>query len=280
MKKLNKLDVDNEDIFEIIAKSKYRIHSELLLSNKSKITDRYREYINHIGTDSLYDISASEIDSDLEMSLLSCYESQTKVTSNYLLDIKNNVYSQILDYCPYCNYFSSNSIEHYLPQDDFPEFVIFSDNLVPACTNCNSKKKDYWKDQESRGIIHFYFDNLPNERYLFCDYDYNQSSIIKFTFKLDFPQNIVNKVKIIIEKHFLRLELLELYRKKSNSFFTELKEDIEIYRNKLDIDDITDILKEKLNNFEYRFGVNYWKYSLLDKIINSNEIIEKIYVSN
>lgn len=42
-----------------------------------------------------------------------------------------------LEECPYCgNPFSPDTLDHFLPKDEWPEFSIFPNNLVPQCRGC------------------------------------------------------------------------------------------------------------------------------------------------
>ncbi|ANH31784.1 hypothetical protein [Ralstonia pseudosolanacearum] len=42
-----------------------------------------------------------------------------------------------LDECPYCGYpLPPKTLDHFLPKEDWPEYAIFSNNLVPQCNDC------------------------------------------------------------------------------------------------------------------------------------------------
>lgn len=42
-----------------------------------------------------------------------------------------------LDECPYCGYpLPPRTLDHFLPKEDWPEYAIFSNNLVPQCRGC------------------------------------------------------------------------------------------------------------------------------------------------
>ncbi|MEE5154825.1 hypothetical protein V2J87_26115 [Pseudomonas alliivorans] len=42
-----------------------------------------------------------------------------------------------LDECPYCGYPSPpETLDHFIPKEKWPEFAIFSNNLVPQCRDC------------------------------------------------------------------------------------------------------------------------------------------------
>lgn len=45
-----------------------------------------------------------------------------------------------LSHCPLCGSHHPSQLEHYLPKAHYPEFTIFSWNLVPTCAICNPKR--------------------------------------------------------------------------------------------------------------------------------------------
>jgi hypothetical protein len=69
--------------------------------------------------------------------------------------------------CPVCGATGNGTLDHYLPKGKYPEFSFYSKNLVPACFNCNTQRRE-----KLRGLaadqrpIHPYFDALPEERML------------------------------------------------------------------------------------------------------------------
>lgn len=62
--------------------------------------------------------------------------------------------------CPMCGSQCSRSLDHALPRRIFPEFSILRENLVPACTSCNSVQKGtiYRGKKEPERFIHPYYD--------------------------------------------------------------------------------------------------------------------------
>ncbi len=68
--------------------------------------------------------------------------------------------------CPMCGSMHSGTLDHYLPQKQFPIFSVFSKNLVPAC-NCNNKRKaTLLGDKSGERVLHPYFDECLSERLL------------------------------------------------------------------------------------------------------------------
>ncbi|MBY5523567.1 HNH endonuclease [Rhizobium leguminosarum] len=66
--------------------------------------------------------------------------------------------------CPMCGSPMTGSLDHYLPKEVYPEFSIYSKNLVPACPACNSGTKGltYHGKEPSERFLHPYFDKMAS----------------------------------------------------------------------------------------------------------------------
>ncbi|WP_147445675.1 HNH endonuclease [Corallococcus aberystwythensis] len=104
-------------------------------------------------------VNPSAFQSDISSELKDLYSSRRK--GGYIKRIRE---SSPDGNCPLCGSLGAGTVDHYLPKDEFPEFSIFSLNLVPACTFCNSaeKGKIFRGDSAPARIIHPYFDTLAN----------------------------------------------------------------------------------------------------------------------
>jgi len=61
--------------------------------------------------------------------------------------------------CPMCGSLGGRSLDHALPRKRFPEFAILRENLVPACTMCNSDEKGgTYRGRRPERFIHPYYD--------------------------------------------------------------------------------------------------------------------------
>lgn len=66
--------------------------------------------------------------------------------------------------CPMCGSMHSGTLDHYLPKNGFPNFSVFSKNLVPAC-KCNSKRKETLLGANpGERVLHPYFDDCLSDR--------------------------------------------------------------------------------------------------------------------
>jgi hypothetical protein len=65
--------------------------------------------------------------------------------------------------CPMCGSLLSGTLDHVLPKEIYPEFSVFSQNLVQAC-QCNSLRKETLMGVGNERILHPYFDGCLSER--------------------------------------------------------------------------------------------------------------------
>lgn len=67
--------------------------------------------------------------------------------------------------CAVCGSAGGRSLDHALPRSVYPEFSITRENLVPACTICNSDQKGttYKGNQYGQRLIHPYYDSWASD---------------------------------------------------------------------------------------------------------------------
>lgn len=61
--------------------------------------------------------------------------------------------------CPMCGNTAIGTVEHYLPKAPYPEFSVFSWNLVPSCTSCNQKRGSRHVKGIKYHLLHPIFDH-------------------------------------------------------------------------------------------------------------------------
>ncbi|WP_094108537.1 HNH endonuclease [Lonsdalea iberica] len=129
-----------------------------------KISENYNLYENMINS---YDVKLP--DSSLleySKSLIEYYEKAPSKLNKLLLKRRNE---HELSYCPYCgNPMTPDTLDHFIPKGNWPEFSIFPNNLVPQCRGCAPVKGEhYFCDENNSAIfVHpIYFDFLENFRF-------------------------------------------------------------------------------------------------------------------
>lgn len=102
--------------------------------------------------------------------------------------------------CSLCGSPAAGTLDHFLPQDIYPEFSIYSKNLVPAC-KCNSSK-----NKNITMMYHPQFFNFLNNRLYILNFEIFQNSInylsIEPTIKTSHP--FYQLVNSHLENHILK----------------------------------------------------------------------------
>ncbi|WP_460137258.1 hypothetical protein [Pseudomonas sp. S1_E04] len=80
------------------------------------------------------------------------------------LDWIPSIYINGLSSCPFCGGDGGRTIEHFLPQASYPEFAVYSLNLMPSCANCNSKRNALNAYGAKIKLLHPFFDKVLLEK--------------------------------------------------------------------------------------------------------------------
>jgi hypothetical protein len=70
--------------------------------------------------------------------------------------------------CPYCDQRDVATLDHVLAKAHYPALAVAPDNLVGSCTECNKAKGDTPPASLEEVILHPYFENISNERWLWA----------------------------------------------------------------------------------------------------------------
>lgn len=248
---------------------------KLALTNiKSDIIDAYAEY--ELNKHNLSALSPKGYDGVEKKALKSCYLHNTPTINT----IKTHIFETRTEYesyhCPYCLNPHPKQFDHYLSKGIFSEFSVLAKNLVLVCKDCNEEKSELCYGPER--TFHPYYDNLPDEQYLFCNLNRNGVA----TFSLVQPRNFDTSEFSVVIKHFSKLNLLNRYSIQSSIKIVEYKS---VWKEKLTrgvsiqdaIIQITNDLSDSINSFKKLHGVNYFHLALLQSLLgNVEEIINEL----
>ena len=122
----------------------------------------YQSYVAQSGN--ALSITPIRINSKLKEGLIKNYKGPPK-TLSYIERIRKSSPRV----CPMCGSLKTGTLDHLLPKEDYPEFAVFSKNLVPAC-DCNSKRGTKSKNTATGArVLHPYFDDCLSDRQLSCE---------------------------------------------------------------------------------------------------------------
>lgn len=158
MKKLNAPTVDDLSVL-MKMKDNPKIASQPYIKNEyNTMREKYIHYNDNSGNP--WVCSGNEITKNLKEKLEYHYERPYR-DLNYIKKIRDEGSP---DVCPFCGSSKTGTLDHYLPQADYPEWIIYSKNLVPAC-DCNSKRQNNVKGKKhNQRILHPYFDDCLKGR--------------------------------------------------------------------------------------------------------------------
>ncbi|MDY7566842.1 hypothetical protein QN400_07215 [Pseudomonas sp. RTC3] len=154
-------------------------HYTVLDSIKADLGRAYRSYVVNKASPGIVPITISQ---DQEHALGLAYTSRPEAAGLKWIDGIN--YNALLS-CPFCGGDGARTIEHYLPQASYPEFSVFSLNLMPSCGDCNRKRNDANKHGAEIKLLHPYFDwHLLDKLDLYTSIDF-MSGVPRFELEYD-----------------------------------------------------------------------------------------------
>lgn len=292
MNQLNEPTVDNKGVFNEIAKNKSYKNDYCekcnnqksceicsfgnrgrMLNLRYRIFGRYDYYFQNKYT--LNEIKPVKImDPDDESLLRTAYSSckKFKVVKKQLMD---NVPIEYGGKCPYCMISEYNTFDHYFPESVYPEYILFAPNLVPCCSNCNTKKGKRLFVEDTREFIHFYYDKLPKGQYLKAKLTV-ENKIPQVSFYLHFEQE--SDITKVIKNHYERLDLFERYRTSSNGILSSLCTGIKMCLNTgMPLEQYFSFLKFRADSLENTCGTNYWETVIYKAIYENKDELKKLY---
>ncbi|QUM88844.1 HNH endonuclease [Moritella sp. 36] len=217
--------------------------------------------------------SISEFDEHKDL-LVSYYESAPTRLNRLLLSRRND--HGLLD-CPFCGHPKEpDTLDHFIPKDDWPEFSINPNNLVPQCRGCApTKGSSYYCDEnESTLFLHPMYSNLLSKfRFkIIVNFTPATESVI-FNLRLTKPKalSVAEVQKVILHFRSLKLnERIQIYSyreiKKWKSMLISRRFNIE------------DALTQRINERAVEDRYKDWKTALYSGIIDNRDFIT--YLNN
>ena len=153
------------------------------------------------------------------------------------------------------------------------DFVFLLREHIPCCGICNSYKGELWENSNSRVFLNYYFDEIPQERFLYAELDYTDGTDVpKIIFELRNDNGIDSSIFHRIETHFDKLYLLERYIKRANSKVSSIKKSCILkIKGRNNIVTVKSILEDDLDVLEQQVGCNNWEYALVKSVLESDE---------
>jgi 5-methylcytosine-specific restriction endonuclease McrA len=264
----DKLGIDDEAVLNEIIRFKHKPEKQALEKCKKYVFEDYHNYEDNSGNLQLL-IKDKRISKRSRKALIHTFEINPKSLKETRETIKSKLPPILKAKCPYCMVSAHKTFDHYLDKSDYPEFSLFSKNLIPSCSYCNSKKGTRLSEGGNRLFIHFIYDSLPDYPFLKYKLSVKDNHIVLNNITLEFRAGEKNKV--LIENHFRCLNLLEIL---SNNFDVESTTITDEFRGQgFSFDDVKRILTNRTNSYEKNKGINYWGTCILRAMKDNKAII-------
>jgi hypothetical protein len=125
-------------------------------------------------------------------------------------------------HCPYCTFGEVYEVDHFMPKYDYRELNICPTNLVPICHPCNHIKLTKPPKSEAEYLLHPYFDQPPDVRWLFAELVYlNGGPVLQFRIELS---DDYGPIAARLHYHFGTLELDRRFKERSTRVLVEIED--------------------------------------------------------
>ncbi len=267
---INMKTYDLKDCFDVyketVERKRDKVSKTELQNIENSVKKCYNEYKTHFNNNDLECLAPAKVGQAHKGVLLDLFNSQNKIVQDFrkrFFEINKQTYNNL---CPYCVINSSNTTDHILPKEEYPEFAINVLNLIPCCGNCNGVKgKRVVNDKNERLFLNFYTDNLPNVQFLFLNIFNSADGKINFNYRIENINNVIDSQLFgLIERHFSNLGLLKEYDIKAIQQFEEIT-NLYIAQSFTSEQDFDKFARNNLNAWKNdikSYGINHWKQVL------------------
>ena len=268
MRRVDPIDIDDVKLFLAVI-TKKRKRKQRLRWIQDDVFDAYKRYEDR--APELADLAPIPLTDRQAADLIHCYERRTAPLNAFRAQLLNNVkYVK----CCLCGLGESSTLDHYLPKQTYPEFSIFSLNLVPCCPCCNSYKNQVISRNGVRSSLHPYFDSLPTDRFLAVDTRL-RSDALSLRYHVFRPTGMDRHTYQRLTSHFSLLKLEDRYRRMGLEHLGSQYPSLErIYGDFEDANGVAKLLKTTAGTFEAQNGVNHWRAVLYRSLSEMGEFCD------
>ncbi|MBD3660795.1 MAG: hypothetical protein HUJ11_01130 [Arenibacter algicola] len=178
------------------------------------------------------------------------------------------------DDCPYCGFGAVTDLDHYLPRSKFKSLPIYARNLVPCCGPCNGKKQALADEGAESQFLHTYFDELPDERFLFADVSIENRGL-KIGFRAEqsatMEEGTIQRIVFQLE----RLNLNERYQREATNFVSSQAASFEMaFGEGGNTEALRDLLIRNARYHRKHFGLNDWRAALCFGLSECDQFVD------
>lgn len=276
MKKI-KVFTDNSFDFhtEVVNSKHYRrtdpTYKDRIIALNEAVREQFENHDTEFERDNLAILVPKNLGAQEKQDLISLYDYNTKPFQRLNCILTTSETGKRQPVCPFCTINNVNTFDHLIPKMEFPELSDHPKNLMPCCSECNSKKSSNWRINNSRRYLNLYLDDLPNIQYLFVQLNI-ENSTIHANFFIENRFGIDIGLYRRIENHYQDLELCRRFAINSYDIISELQNMLKTNRDVIHPEDLKNIIIRTENRNREIYGFNYWK-SILKQECCTNDAV-------
>lgn len=256
MRQLDPPEVDDAEWYQKITNAKQEPIKSRLLRAEPQVLNAYVDYVDK--APEVDTVSSVNFTGDQRNALLHAYNIRTKALSALRAEVMQPDSARR---CPFCGIGESATLDHYLPQENYPQYAIFPKNLIPCCDPCNRRKSDRVQCEETqlRLFFHPYYDLIPDERFLTVAIEL-QPDAMEIKYELSQTDGVAQADFDRLSSHFNLLSLPDRYCLMSADELRGRYGVIESrYGQQRDAQGVRDLLALEAQSLASEYGSNHWR---------------------
>jgi len=188
-----------------------------------------------------------------------------------------NVIKSSADMCPYCGECNTvTTLDHYLPKADFPQYSVFTSNLLPSCAICNTGKLNAVATNYVNQPIHPYFDKSIFFNDIWVEGSVNDYTSLGLNIYTNPPSLWSSDDKLRASNHFKDYRIEAEYKLRINGEASQLLYLLKTSLRKLTGEDLQEYLIDCSNTpglFE-----NHWRKVFYRALANDPNIFNRVKI--
>ena len=284
MKNLNFYSEDCFKFYEAVIESKNVTKNDPLYKDRVKILNTaiqtaFNNYLGAFNSNTLEAIKPVGYVLTEKEDLQQLYSFSNSKIQELLRAVTTTKSNRKRSVCPNCTVGEVNSFDHVLPQGEYSEFIVNPLNLVPSCSNCNSRKSKSFVKGGKKLFLNLYIDRIPIYQYLYAGITVKGLLDLDIRFYLSQPAGMDSDMFNLISSHYTKLNLLARFCDYIDDTVTEFENSITPYLSLLPRTSIDDCIKEILQKDKSLYGINHWRCVLKESLFNNKDYMKRFDIT-
>lgn len=268
MNKLNKPIFKDYSAFKRLSSNRKLKYYPDLNGQDAFILNAYRAYVKNRG---FLNVNACGVFNAGAAAALKYYYKDPVKCISIIDSIRNDNANSL---CSMCGSMHSGTLDHVLPKEKYPEFSVFTKNLVPAC-KCNTFKSTTIANSAGHRMLHPYFDNVLSQRLIRAKFtNLGRTPTIDVKVVIDSTDPDFNNVKYHLDNVVIKNNIIGYLSEQWEQFYLYPELVVRgLNKTLLSYDDLSNFLIRELSLLDEKHkGKNNWNSVFVAGLIHPSVI--------